>query len=353
MNSKLNDGQADSDNDSITNYDELRYIPFVTDPSKLDTDEEEIYMETNPRSFDTDNDGLSDGIETVEWFDPLDANPDGDTYNDYEEYINKTDPFIYNLTAEEWGQQFIEGAIKGDLIENPTVPQLVGQITLGVIPIAGVFCDVRDALVNAVYEHWLLAAISLSGVILVVGDLTSGSSKILKFINKHLDDTDEIADLLLSLSKKFPDDFAKLVPNSSLDDIIEAFKKTNYISRSSYDEIAEIFEKAGKKFPTIADDFPEARKLTAPDDFWKLEDIKRGDAIDALLSNNLGHNYRTYDHYDEASRVATSVKSLDPMKVSYQKPSCLKGKLYKYASDLNSGNNYIKFKGNPEKYVVL
>ncbi len=41
------------------------------------------------------------------------------------------------------------------------------------------------------------------------------------------------------------------------------------------------------------------------------------------------------------------------MKVSYQKPSCLKGKLNKYASDLNSGNNYIKFKGDPEKYVVL
>lgn len=45
-------------------------------------------MGTNPRSFDSDKDGLSDETECSEWFDPLDANPDGDHYNDYEEYIN-------------------------------------------------------------------------------------------------------------------------------------------------------------------------------------------------------------------------------------------------------------------------
>lgn len=336
-----------------------KYVPFVTDPSKRDTDEdglsdeEEIYMGTNPRSFDSDKDGLSDGIECSEWFDPLDANPDGDHYNDYEEYVNKTDPFIYNLTAKEWGMQFLEGAVKGDIIENPTVPQLVGQITLGVIPYAGVVCDVRDALVNAAYERWIFASLSAFGVIMVVGDLASGSSKIIKFIIKHMDDTDEIADLLLTLSKKFPDDFAKLVPNSSLDDIIEAFKKTNHISRNSYDEIAELFEKAGKKFPTIADDFPEARKLKGSKDLWKRGNFDRGDIIDELLGNNLGHNYPTYDHYDKTSRIATSVKSIDPMSKAYQSTSGFKNILNRYASKLTQGSEYVKFKGDKKTYQVI
>lgn len=103
-----------------------------SDPTKIDSDDdgvnddEEELFSTNVMNADTDGDGLKDGIEIISWFDPLDPNPDGDTYDDLEEYNNGTDPYTYNLTADEWVEQFVEGTIKGDFIEDPTVPQLLG-----------------------------------------------------------------------------------------------------------------------------------------------------------------------------------------------------------------------------------
>ncbi len=333
------------------------FIPFVSDPMEIDTDGdgisdgEELIIETNPRNSDTDGDSLEDGVECTAWFDPLDPNPDGDTYNDYKEYQNGTDPFSYNLTAEEWAKQFLDGTIKGDIIKDPTVPQLLGQITGSVVPVVGTVSDVRDTIANASYGHWFMAALSVAGIIPVIGDFTKSSSKVGKFITKNIDNTDEIADLIIGLSKKFPDDFAKLIPNSSLDEIAEALKKNNNISHKTYNEIAEIFKKAGKKLYTISDDYPSAKKVFAKENVWLKNDwLERGLDIDELLGNGaeslsgLGRFYPTYDKYDEAKNIATSIKSMDIFRSTYSDEKKFKKALNKYLYSLLNGKNYVNLK---------
>lgn len=353
-----------ADSDGIDDNVELGYIPGVltsnatisdyvralkphSDPTKNDsdddgiTDDEEELFSTNAMNADTDGDGLKDGIEIISWFDPLDPNPDGDTYDDLEEYNNETDPYTYNLTAEEWAEQFSEGVIQGDFIEDPTVPQLLGQIAGSIAPGVGTIGDIRDTIANVAYGHWFMAVLSAAGVVPVAGDALKTSSKAVNFITKNLDKTDEIADLIISVSKKFPDDFSKLIPTSSLDEIAEAFKKNNHMSRKTYDEVAVIFKKSGKKLSTIADDFPSAKKVASNADVWNELPKPRGVDIDDLLGNNLGRYYPTYDKYDAASNIATSIKSIDPMCKSYRTAGGFRGVLRKHARDLMGGKDYV------------
>lgn len=341
------------------------YFVMYSDPSDEDndsdddgiTDDDEEIIGTDPYNKDTDGDRLEDGWEHINWYDPLDSNPDGDTYDDYAESLEGTNPFKYDLTAGEWAKQFAEGCAKGDFIEDPTVPQLLGQIAISIIPGIGTVADIRDTIGNVVHGHWFMAVLSAVGVAPVLGDGIKSSSKAATFITKNIDKTDEIADLLLSVSKKFPDDFAKLIPTSSLDEIAEAFKTNNHMSRSTYDELAAIFKKAGKKLPTLSDDFTDMgiafKKVASNGDIWKKLPRERGFAIDVLLDNNLGRTYETYDHYDKISAIATSVKSIDPMCKSYQTPSKFKGMLNKYLKELAEGKDYVKFKNDPQKYDIL
>lgn len=341
------------------------YFVMYSDPSDEDndsdddgiTDEEEEIIGTDPYNKDTDGDRLEDGWEHINWYDPLDPNPDGDTYDDYAEYRNESDPFKYDLTTGEWAKQFAEGSLKGDFIEDPTVPQLLGAIASSICPVVGTVGDIRDTIGNAVHGHWFMAALSLAGAIPAIGDGVKSSSKAVNFITKNVDKTDEIADLLISVAKKFPDDFAKLIPTSSLDEIAEAFKTNNHMSRSTYDEVEKIFAKAGKKLPTLSDDLTDMgiafKKVASNGDIWKKLPRERGFAIDVLLDNNLGRTYQTYDHYDKVSAIATSVKSIDPMCKSYQTSSKFKGMLNKYLKELAEGKDYVKFKNDPQKYDIL
>ena len=97
------------------------FIPFVSDPKEYDTDndglsddEETEEFETDPRNADTDGDGLTDGEEADLWFDPLDSNSDGDSFSDKEELDNDTSPYAYNITIKEGSVEFIKGALIGD-----------------------------------------------------------------------------------------------------------------------------------------------------------------------------------------------------------------------------------------------
>lgn len=205
---------------------------------------------------DTDSDNLDDGTELSNWFDPLDSNPDGDTYNDYQEYSYGMNPYKYDLTSDEWVDEFYKGVFQGDFIEDPTTPELIGQITGSVIPVAGTVADIRDIIGNSTNGHYLMAVLSGAGIIPAAGDAIKGGSKVAKFITKNIDKTDEIADLLITLTKNFPDDFAKLVPSSSLDEIAESLKNSDNfskLSKSDYKELKNIFSANGKNLDELVD----------------------------------------------------------------------------------------------------
>lgn len=137
--------------------------------------------------------------------------------------------------------------------------------------------------------------------------------------------------------------------------LASAFEKSNKkISRDFYLKVAEIAEGTGKKIPTILDDFPEATIEIVDKDLWDLGWFLRGDEIDKLLKNNLGHNYPTYDRFDEVSGLATSVKSIDPMcktyKDTYEQAKGFKRRLERCKEQLLAGKSEIILKdefGNP------
>jgi hypothetical protein len=89
---------ADSDNDGINDYREL--VDFGTDPLNPDTDDDgvndfnEIFIyETDPLNIDTDGDLLYDGGELLYLSDPLNPDTDDDGITDGDEvYFTLTDP---------------------------------------------------------------------------------------------------------------------------------------------------------------------------------------------------------------------------------------------------------------------
>ena len=89
---------VDTDGDGLTDYEEQQY---GTDPNKKDTDGDglsdydEIYKyKTDPLKADTDGDGLSDGDEVLKYrTDPLKSDTDGDGLTDGDEVLRyRTDP---------------------------------------------------------------------------------------------------------------------------------------------------------------------------------------------------------------------------------------------------------------------
>lgn len=341
--------------------DKSNFIPvygYYSSPVDMDTDgdgiddEEEYFIGTDRRNKDSDWDGLDDGTEYVTWYDPLEANPDGDTYNDKEEYDNGTNPFSYDLTADEWIEDIKNGAIKGDVIKNPNIPELIGQIGGSSVPLLGTLGDLRDTIANASRGDWLMSGLSIFGVAPVVGDASKMASKVAEFFGKNADKADELAKLSTELLKAFPDEILDIIPGSAMDDIIESIANGNLkMTHDSYRELVELATKLGRKIPTASDVYPTAAKVVAKDDVWKKKPWARGFDIDELLGNNLGRTYKTYDRFDMDSRVATSVKSLDPFCKSYQSASKLKSRLNRYGKELINGKSTVTYKTTDYKIL--
>lgn len=122
-----NDTKTDTDNDGLSDYDEL--TKTGTSPLRADTDGdgisdkdsdedldglsnyEELKLNSNPLSKDTDNDGLDDYQETVYGTNINNADTDNDGASDGWEIENGYDPLVYNSsfnitgTIEDGGLQ--------------------------------------------------------------------------------------------------------------------------------------------------------------------------------------------------------------------------------------------------------
>ncbi|KDE64589.1 hypothetical protein FUSO5_06025 [Fusobacterium necrophorum BFTR-1] len=62
--------------------------------------------------------------------------------------------------------------------------------------------------------------------------------------------------------------------------------------------------------------------------------------IDEALKNNLGRTFKTYDNYDDVTKTATSVKSIDMTSKTYTSGSGLKNTLNSYKRDMKNFTKY-------------
>lgn len=178
------DGLLDGEEIIISAYSDNQYGTMISDPNKADSDydglldSEEVQYGTEPFDSDSDGDTLNDAKEVRAGFHPLNSNPDNDEYDDAEEMANGTDPFVYDVSAWELGQNLLLGALWGDggktavdwgILSESTynsMAYLAGQVLSGLVAIG----DIRDAIGNIANGDSLGFLLSLVGLIPVIGD---------------------------------------------------------------------------------------------------------------------------------------------------------------------------------------
>ena len=233
----------------------------------------------------------------------------------------------------------------GDIIQEPTAPQLYGQILSGLTPFVGDVADIRDAIANAAHGEWGMSLLSMVGAISNTGNATKTGEKLKDIIRlQDKANLDELMPFLVKLAQKHPDYIVELLPTELADELLASLKESGTYSKSFYKSVSEIIVKLGKEVPTGLEKFNNVQKLTfdgvKP---WELTPVLRGQLIDKLLGNNLGATFKTYDKVE--GTVATSFKSVDVGCKTYQNVSGFKPLLDKYARDLQKGAGFVMVDG--------
>ena len=263
------------DND-ITPYSEVYsfdVLPIISVPTDVDgdgddlLDDEEWLFDASPLDSDTDNDKLSDGLEAELWYNPTNTNPDEDSFTDYEEWINNTSPYVYNMTVQEAQNAFLEGALLGDWTTADSIEKLLGQIAFSFVPFAA---DARDYFANIFVniDSWSALA-NLGGFLLdltpagAAGDAAKAVSKLGRFVAKYSDDAPKVIEAIVQASKIFPKadgvvpELVKIFPVGTVENIANSVKNCERITKADYDTFLIIYESAGKN----ADELIEVTKF--------------------------------------------------------------------------------------------
>lgn len=272
--------ESDTDGDGIDDNEELGYIIGVlssnskiadyvkalnphSDPTKIDSDDDgldddvEVTFGTTLMNADTDYDNLTDGYEVELWYEPTDANPDGDSYNDYEELQNGTSPFAYNMTASEAAEAFARGGVLGDFEIPEDIETLAGQIAFSFVPFAA---DARDYFANVfVNQDTGAALLNLGGFLIdfipvagAAGDAAKAFPKLARFVAKYADDAPKVIDAIIQTSKQFPSadevlpGLIKVLPVGTLDEIVDAVKSGDKITKADYEKLTKLLKAADK-----------------------------------------------------------------------------------------------------------
>jgi hypothetical protein len=119
----------DSDNDGLTNADEVIYGTDTNNPDTdgdtlSDGDEVHTYL-TNPLVVDSDTDGMSDGYESKHQLDPLINDSEGDKDNDGLTNINEMLAHTNPNNSDTDGDGIFDGADSAPLVAN-SAPAISG-----------------------------------------------------------------------------------------------------------------------------------------------------------------------------------------------------------------------------------
>lgn len=334
INIKLDKNNPDSDGDGLSDGEEVAELNYqynadrtqvivtgklLSNPLEVDTDndgltdEEEIYYYgTLPTSADTDNDGLNDFIEISNWFDPFEKDVDEDGRLDLQEYNEGTSPYNYDKVWYEYLGDFVYGFICGDFIKDTdSFPVIAGQITSGCIPVAGTVADIRDVIGNLSHGDYLFAGLSGLGIIPVAGDTAKSASKALKFVSKNIDNAPKVVGLIEFIGKNFPDIAQAMSKSDEFADAAKIIYSGDILklTQKEAQSIMKTFEKLGYSFKAISK--PSSKLLRE----------------NLILAGKTVPNYRCAAHHIVAgsSRKAVEARAI----------------LYKFDVDINDAVNGV------------
>ena len=255
------DGDGLYDGEEVTglthryNEDETKVIvtgKLLSNPTKADsdedglTDEEEVYYYgTDAMHSDTDRDGMYDGTEVENWYDPLASDADGDGRLDLQEYQEGTSPYSPDKSWNDHVWDFICGLIAGDFIrDTDSLAVLFGQIVGGLTPVAA---DVRDVVANLVYSDYGFAILSGMGLISLVGDGAKSAGLVVKFVFKNLDDVSKISKVMEFIVRKCPKVLEHLAKSDEFVDALKSLSKAPdmKLTKQEAEAIDEAMKKAG------------------------------------------------------------------------------------------------------------
>ena len=191
-----------------------------------------------------DSDGLNDGIEIENWFDPLEDDYDKDGRDGLLEYQEGTSPYAYDKSWDEHLADFRDGFFGGEFIEDTdSIPCMLGKITSGFTPVG----NVRDMIIDVIQGDWLDAGLNFAGTFIDATDVVKTGGIIGKFLLKNSDNIGLYAEILTFLNKNFPDAVKHL---GKSDEFVMATKEVvkasnGKITKKQYQEMLKSFAEDG------------------------------------------------------------------------------------------------------------
>ncbi len=205
--------KADTDGDGIPDGQEIgnrtgSFYRILADPTKADTDRDgvEDFVElrdlanpTKPFDPDSDDDGLSDGEEVNDYAtDPLVRDTDGDGFTDGDEVRSGEDPLLAVERQDplKTVTEFAVGALCGEfcLEDHGNMAFFSGFFISGaisVIPspvttVIGLIADLRDFLASLVKGDWIGLGFNTLALVPWVGDASDALGTTGRFVTKHV-----------------------------------------------------------------------------------------------------------------------------------------------------------------------
>jgi Mg-chelatase subunit ChlD len=316
---KTDPNNADTDGDGLLDGYEIggvldapygEYYQMYSDPRSPDTDKdtlsdyEEDEIGTSSFAWDTDYDRLSDALEMQNDFDPSNSNPDGDTRPDYEEFTKVSDPFEYDKTVWEKGQEFALGFVFGDAGENfVTVNILTEDNISSIYYLAGwlgsgflLVGDIRDTVASLVRLDFAGAFLYAIAMVPAVGDYLGTTKICVKFVAHN---TEMMPVVIKFIAKNFEEDATVLA--KTIDAISSGAHSALVAKGANLGDLKQL-EKAGNDLKLL----DESGVTFAS----KTLDREGFDEINGLIKENWGTGL-TNGKYAEAFAIESAVKNYE------------------------------------------